>query len=111
MKISLEWLRDSLPQPPDAQAAADALTHGGLPVETIERVGEDTVIDVEVTSNRADCLSHVGVGREVAALTGREFTDVMPKVVEAKTPASEATSVAIEAKELCSYYSARVIRG
>src|SRR6478609_7780820 len=105
MKISLEWLGEYLPgagREVGAERAAEALMNGGLPVETIERVGEDTVIDVEVTSNRADCLSHVGVGRELAALTGRELKAVTPKVAEASTPASSATSVAIEAKELCS---------
>src|SRR3954451_19957151 len=110
MKISLEWLRDSLPQPPDAQAAADALTHGGLPVETIERHGEDTVIDVEVTSNRGDCLSHVGVGRELSALLNREFRQPQPGAPEAGAAASSATSVQIEDTDLCSHYTARVIR-
>src|SRR5581483_9646416 len=68
MKTSLEWLSQYLPGPLDPQTAADALTNGGLPVEVIEKVGDDTVIDVEVTSNRSDCLSHVGVARELAAL-------------------------------------------
>src|SRR4051812_11519117 len=66
MKISLEWLEEYLPDARGigAERAAEALMNGGLPVESIERAGEDTVIDVEVTSNRADCLSHVGVARE-----------------------------------------------
>jgi len=71
MKISMEWLNDYLPGAASevgAERAAEALMNGGLPVETIERVGEDTVIDVEVTSNRADCLSHVGIAREVATI-------------------------------------------
>src|SRR3954447_17352712 len=105
MKISLEWLRDSLPQPPDAQAAADALTHGGLPVETIERHGEDSVIDVEVTSNRGDCLSHLGVARELAALLNREFRDITPKAHKSGPPTASAVSVAIEATDLCPHYT------
>src|SRR4051812_14812218 len=43
MKISLEWLSEYLPGPLDAAAAAEALTHGGFPVEVIERHGDDTV--------------------------------------------------------------------
>jgi len=73
MKISLEWLNEFLPGPLDAQQLADALTHGGLPVEVIEHVGDDTVIDVEVTSNRPDCLSVIGVARELSALLNRPF--------------------------------------
>src|SRR4051794_8607431 len=115
MKISLEWLNDSLPGAPHdvgAQPAADVLMNGGLPVETIEPAGnDDTVIDVEVTSNRADCLSHVGVARELAALLSRQFVDVKPAAPESASPVSQVTSVSIEAPDVCSYYSARVIRG
>ena len=111
MKISLEWLRDFLPAVLDAQAAAEALTHGGLPVESIERVGGDAVIDVEVTSNRGDCLSHAGVARELGALLKREVKAVDPTPAETGTPASSLTKVRIEAKDLCPHYTARVIRG
>jgi phenylalanyl-tRNA synthetase beta chain len=114
MKISLDWLGEYLPgaaREVGAERAAEALMNGGLPVEVIERVGDDTMIDVEVTSNRADCLSHVGVGRELAALLGREFRGVSPRVAEATPPASSVTSVENSAGDLCSYYSARVIRG
>jgi phenylalanyl-tRNA synthetase beta chain len=111
MKIALKWLADYLPGPLDAQTAADALTHGGLPVEVIEQVAGDTVIDVEVTSNRGDCLSHVGVARELAALLDREFKDVAPVAAEATTPASDAVAVRIDAPDLCPHYTARVIQG
>jgi phenylalanyl-tRNA synthetase beta chain len=110
MKISLEWLHEYLPGKLDATVAGEALTNGGLPVEVTEKHGDDTVIDVEVTSNRGDCLSHVGVARELAALLGRQFKDVEPIAAEATTPASSVTSVAIEALHLCPHYTARVIR-
>ena len=111
MKISIEWLRDFLPGALDAKVAADALTHGGLPVESIEHVGDDTVIDVEVTSNRGDCLSHVGVARELGALLNREVKQVEPMPAEAPAPAKSVTKVRIEAKDLCPHYTARVVRG
>ena len=110
MKISLEWLQQYLPGPIPPQTAADALTDGGLPVETIEQHGSDVVIDVEVTSNRGDCLSHVGVARELSALLARPFQDVQPKAAESSTRTDTATSVRIEAPELCPHYTARVIR-
>src|SRR5207253_3998318 len=110
MKISLEWLRDYLPGESDAQAFADALTHGGLPVELIEKHGDDTIIDVEVTSNRGDCLSHVGIARELSALMNRTFKDVDSTATEVAVPAESVTSVKIEAPELCAHYLARVIR-
>ena len=110
MKISLEWLSDYLPGPLNAEQAAEALTHGGLPVEVIERHGDDTVIDVEVTSNRGDCLAHVGVARELSALLGREFRDVRPEVKEAAARASDVASVRIDVPHLCPHYTARILR-
>src|SRR5215207_4460756 len=111
MKISLEWLRDYLPDAPEARRAADALTHGGLPVEAVERMGNDMVIDVEVTSNRGDCLSHVGVARELGALLNRQVKLVEPLPAEAGRPANAEAKVRIEARDLCPHYTARVIRG
>ncbi len=114
MKISLEWLGQYLLPAAgpavDPNAAAEALTHGGFPVESIEKHGDDTVLDVEITSNRGDCLSHVGVARELGALLGRELRDVHPKAHEVHTPAASVTSVEITAPDLCPHYTARVIR-
>ncbi|MEO6434147.1 MAG: phenylalanine--tRNA ligase subunit beta, partial [Tepidisphaeraceae bacterium] len=120
MNISIKWLSDYLPAPAgpplDAAVAADALMRGGLPVEKIMAVGEkggdDTVLDVEVTSNRSDCLSHVGVARELAALLGREFRDGTIEMKEAGEAVTDVTSVRIDtsAEKLCPHYTARVIR-
>lgn len=111
MKISLEWLSEYLPGPLDANALAEALTAGGLPVEVIDRVGDDTVIDVEVTSNRGDCLSHLGVARELASLLDRSFKPVEPRVAEAATAAAAVARVEIADLARCPYYGARVVRG
>lgn len=111
MKISLEWLGEYLPGSTEAQAAAEALTHGGLPVEVIEKFGDDTVIDVEVTSNRSDCLSYAGVARELGALLNRTTQAPAVNVRESATPCAAATKVQIDALDLCPHYTARVIKG
>jgi phenylalanyl-tRNA synthetase beta chain len=115
MKISLEWLSEFLPGIGSgaavAEAAGEALTHGGLPVESIETSGNDQVLDVEVTSNRADCLSHRGVARELAALLDQSFTDQPPTAVESAAKANSALQVRIYTPALCPHYTARVIRG
>jgi phenylalanyl-tRNA synthetase beta chain len=112
MNISLEWLSQYLPGALTAGDAADALTNGGLPVEKFHTVGDDTVIDVEVTSNRSDCLSHVGVARELAALLNREFRDIELPMDKPTGTANDTglTAVGIDAPELCPHYTARVIR-
>src|SRR5208337_4960375 len=111
MKISLEWLGDFLSSVPDANAAAEALTHAGLPVESIESHGADTVIDVEVTSNRSDCLCHLGVARELSAILDLPLRNESIQVAESDDPTSAAVRVRIDAPELCPHYTARLIRG
>jgi phenylalanyl-tRNA synthetase beta chain len=110
MKISLEWLDGLLPGPLLPRDAGEALTSGGLPVELYEKHGTDDVIDVEVTSNRGDCLSHVGVARELSALLDRPFVDLTPSAKESPTTAASVTAVAIEAADLCPHYTARILR-
>src|SRR5437016_5052685 len=100
MKISLEWLSQYLPRPLDANAAGETLTNLGLPVEVFETHGDDTVIDVEVTSNRGDCLSHIGVARELSAMWRRPLNVIAPIAKEGASPAPFVTSVKIDAPDL-----------
>lgn len=110
MKISLEWVSQFMPGPLDAQAAADALTHGGLNVESVQTVGPDTVLDVEVTSNRGDCLCHIGLARELAALLNRPFRELSVGAIAAPT-GENPVKVRIDSPPRCPNYTARVIRG
>jgi phenylalanyl-tRNA synthetase beta chain len=88
-----------------------------LPVGEVE-LGEplshvfppDTVYELEILSNRADCLSHWGVARELAAVLGRPLRD--PELTEPERsgpPAEESVSVGIEAAGECPIYSAECI--
>jgi len=72
---------------------------------------KDTVLDVSVTPNRPDCLSMIGMAREVAAITGKPLR--YPEICVQETEASvhDATSVTILDPDLCPRYTARVIRG
>jgi phenylalanyl-tRNA synthetase beta chain len=110
MKISLEWLSDYLSGPLDPQALGEALTHGGLPVEVFEKHGDDDVIDVEVTSNRGDCLSHLGVARELGALLNRPTKPLVADAFAAAPASPSPASVRIDAGDLCPAYTALVIR-
>lgn len=112
MKISLEWLEEFLPDGvPDAKSAGEALTNAGFPVESIETRGDDTVLDVEITSNRGDCLSHAGIARELSALLDIPLRVEPPAASEAGAAAAESVSVRIDAPQLCPHYTARLIRG
>jgi len=70
----------------------------------------DTVLDIGVTPNRSDCLSIVGVAREVAAITGKELCYPPSVVVENDEEIQGITSVSIEDPDLCPRYTARVVK-
>ncbi len=72
---------------------------------------EDVLLEVNVTPNRPDALSHVGIAREVAAALGAKVRMPAPKLPEAGAPAGDAVKVRIEAPERCARYAARVIEG
>jgi phenylalanyl-tRNA synthetase beta chain len=83
----------------------------GLNHESTETVGEDTVLDLEVTSNRGDCLGHIGVAREAAVLLRQELKLPATDCAEANERASDCISVNNQFPEGCPQYTARVIRG
>ncbi len=70
----------------------------------------DMIIDLEIYPNRPDCMSVIGIAREVAALTGNTLRLPSVSVAEAGPAIEDLTSVMVEDQELCPYYSARVIR-
>jgi phenylalanyl-tRNA synthetase beta chain len=111
MKISLNWLKDYVQITESAQVLTGLLSNIGFGTESIETAGDDTVIDIEVTSNRSDCLGHIGVAREIAAATGRELK--LPKIEyqAVKKDISRLVSVEILEPELCGRYTARLIEG
>ena len=69
----------------------------------------DVLFTLKLTPNRADCLSILGVAREVAALTGAQLTPPSAKPVDVTI--SETVSTKIEATDLCGRFVGRVIRG
>ena len=72
MKVSYNWLQSFLKNKlPAPEKLAEILTMSVFEVGEIKKVGRDRVLDIDVLPNRAhDCLSHWGVAREVAAITG-----------------------------------------
>lgn len=111
MIVSWNWLKDYVTLDMSSEQLEERLTMSGLNHEGTEEVGADLAIDLEVTSNRPDCLGHIGVAREIAVLWDRELSFPNPEPKSGKTPVGELTSVAIDCPELCSRYTARVIRG
>lgn len=71
----------------------------------------DTVLDCEITPNRADCLSMIGIAREVGAIYDLDFTVELPQVqAESGMPTADTVSVELVDEGLCERYVARVVR-
>lgn len=83
----------------------------GLAIDAVEEKDGDSVLDVEVPSNRPDCLSHVGIAREVAVIESGEVRSPSSKPARAEGRASDLTSVEISDPDLCPRYTARLVRG
>ncbi len=122
MKFSYRWLADYVDLPaPSAAAAAELgrrLTAVGLNVEAIDPIGpigphgDDFVLDADVTTNRPDCMNHLGLAREAAVALGKPLRPPVVKLDEAAEAASTAVRVGIHHSALvaCPSYVARVVR-
>ena len=111
MIISTNWLSDYVSLSASTEALVERLLLSGLNHESTWTVGADTAIEIEVTSNRPDCLGHIGVAREAAVLFERPLHIPDPRPQEAAAPAGADIAVEILEPELCPFYSARVIKG
>lgn len=71
----------------------------------------DVIFELKVTPNRADCLSHFGLAREIACLLGRELKSPTPKFAESPESGRAMVNLQVEATDLCPRYVGRVLRG
>lgn len=111
MIVSWNWLKEYVRLDMPVEELGNRLMMAGLNLESIEDVEGDIAIDLEVTSNRPDCLCHLGVARETAALYGRNWTAPDPQPASRGADIATAAKVAVEAADLCPLYTARLVRG
>ncbi|MBL8193179.1 MAG: phenylalanine--tRNA ligase subunit beta, partial [Blastocatellia bacterium] len=111
MKISYNWLKTYIDVNASPQELAERLTMVGLAAETVTAKDDDYILEFDITSNRADALSHYGIARELTAIYGVKAELPKLKLKESSVATSSITSVEILNPELCPRYTARVIRG
>ena len=108
MKISPHWLRDFVDITVDNARLAEDLTNVGAAVEGISGEGENTVFEMEITTNRPDEMNHYGLAREAAAIYDLPLKPIQPKLP--KAAASEEIPIEIEEPALCPRFTGRAIR-
>jgi len=111
MLVSWNWLKKYVSLDMTLAELEDRLSMSGLNHEGTRPVGDDLAIDLEVASNRPDCLGHIGVAREIAVLWQQPITLPDPQPGSSAPGVDEHASVKIECPELCPRYTARVVRG
>ena len=103
MKFSWQWLRELSGTSLDATKAAELLS-----AKSFETVASDDVLDIDVLPNRPDCLSHLGVARELCALENMRFA---APSYEYETAAHPGVAVTVQGADACPRFSALIVRG
>ena len=111
MIVSWNWLTQYVRLDMPVEALTERLALTGLNHESTEEVGGDLAIDLEVTSNRSDCLGHIGVAREISVLFDRPLRVPDPRPATSGAAVESLTSVTVEAPDLCPRFTARVVTG
>lgn len=111
MLVSWEWLSDYVDIGIGHEEMASRWALTGLNHESTVMVDGVPVIDLEITSNRGDCLGHIGIAREASVLLQCELRFPSPQLMTLDEPASKSLVIENRFEESCPRYIGRLIRG
>ena len=117
MKFSHTWLGQYVTIRETPEWLGERLTAAGIPLDAIQHTGDggaadaDTIYDFDIFTNRPDCMNHVGLARECAALLEQPLRPPETRVGRGGAPTSGSISIDIEDPDLCARYSARCVLG
>lgn len=108
MKISYKWLNELIKIDKKPEQLANDIISLGHEVENIEIKNNDYIFDLSLTANRGDCLSVLGIARELSALYNKKINFNIPhnKIENIK----EKINIFFENKDICPRYTARIIK-
>ena len=109
MRVPLSWLKEYIDGEIETNRIADALTMAGLEVGAVEEIKGDIVLDIEITPNRSDCLSILGIAREVKVIFGLKLKKPAFKIQ--KELKDDKFIISIANPELCYRYAGRIVKG
>jgi phenylalanyl-tRNA synthetase beta chain len=109
MKFSYNFLQSffdkKLPQP---EKLGDLLTLHIFEIETIDKVRDDYVLDIDITPNRAaDCLSHYGIAKEISVITELKLKEIKPRIKEVDI--DKTIKIEVKDSNECPRYTSRII--
>lgn len=107
MKISYQWLKDWVKINLSAEKLADQLSLSGLEVDSCTPVAKDYVLDVQLTPNRGDCLSVIGLAREISAINSVSL--ISHKSPAVKVSSDKRISVNVSMEDACPRYAGRIV--
>ncbi len=110
MKLNTEWLRRDFGVNLSDEDLINTLTNLGFEVESVTKFENFSILDVNITPNRGDCMSHLGIARELLALSGKKLQQRRIKLKESQEKVSKYISVSVLDKDLCPRYCARIIK-
>ncbi|TKJ31928.1 phenylalanine--tRNA ligase subunit beta [bacterium (candidate division B38) B3_B38] len=111
MKYSWNWLKSFVDIDIEPEELANCLSMIGMEVESVSSSGNDYIFDIEITPNRGDCLSMLGLSREIAALLGKRVTLPPMTYAEKENKTDDLIQVKVEAPDLCPRYCGKVVKG
>lgn len=112
MKLTYNWLKDFVDIKLKPRELAGKLTMAGIEVSSIEEKDSDFVFEIEITSNRPDWLSVIGIAREVAAITNAKLLTryAIRDTRYQKSKQGRFCKIRIEDKKDCPLYTAKIIK-
>src|SRR5262245_28416003 len=111
MKVSYNWLKEFVEIPETPPQLAARLTNLGFAVDALEVHGGDSLFELDIATNRPDCLSHWGLAREIAASYGTALKPPTFTLKESEKHAKDVFSISIADDDLCARYCGRYIQG
>ncbi len=110
MIVSWDWLQQYVALDMTPDELAERVMMAGLNHEETRAVGDDLAIELEVTSNRPDCLGHLGVAREISVLWDVSLRVPAAAPKESKVAVEDLATIRVDNPRECPRYTARVIR-
>ncbi|HEV8047465.1 MAG TPA: phenylalanine--tRNA ligase subunit beta [Terriglobales bacterium] len=111
MKISPQWVRDFVDLNVNYHQLAEDLTLAGIAVESVSGEGDETIFEMDITTNRPDAMNHYGVARECSAIYDLPLKPIEPQLPF--PPGGDARPpfpIEIQDEQGCARFTARIVR-